>query len=163
MAPVDPLVLEWQTHLIIKCLLEDDYAESRCLLDSNLETDSVSAASHDDFDAVLIADKLRSVADSMNDDPRFKAALTDLKKAVAEEAIDTAFSQSVEAICQTHVAQRAEVAPEMQLISATVAFGLYVKKACPELKNKVQGAMSAFLNRRVGPWVTQQGGWDKVI
>lgn len=39
----------------------------------------------DDFDPVVIADKLRSVADALNDDPRFKAALTDLKKAAAEE------------------------------------------------------------------------------
>lgn len=163
MAPVDTDILQWQTNEIIQCLLNDDYAESRCMLDASLETDSVSAASHDDFDPVLIADKLRSVADSMNENAEFKAALTDLKKAVAQEAIDAAFSQSMEAICQTHVAQRAEVAPEMQLIRATVAFGLYVKNASPELKNKIQGAMNSFLNRRVGPWLSQQGGWEKVI
>lgn len=46
----------------------------------------VTAGSADgNFDPVLIADKLRSVADALNDDPRFKTALTDLKKAAAEE------------------------------------------------------------------------------
>lgn len=46
----------------------------------------VTAGSADDsFDPVLIADKLKSVADALNDDPRFKAVLTDLKKAAAEE------------------------------------------------------------------------------
>lgn len=41
--------------------------------------------SDDNFDPVLIADKLRSVADTLNEDPRFKAALSDLKKAAAQE------------------------------------------------------------------------------
>lgn len=60
---------------------------------------------------------------------------------------------------QSQVCEKAEVALEVQLIKASVAFGLYVWKSSPELKNKVQSAMNAFLNRRVGPWVTQQGGW----
>lgn len=75
------------------------------------------------------------------------------------QVVDAAFIQGVEALCKNPVSQRAEVAPEMQLIKASVAFGLYVKKSSPELKNKVQSAMTAFLTRRVGPWVAQQGGW----
>lgn len=39
----------------------------------------------DGFDASAIADKLRSVADALNDDVRFKAALTDMKKAAATQ------------------------------------------------------------------------------
>lgn len=39
----------------------------------------------DSFDPVAIAEKLRSVADALNDDIVFKAALNDLKKAAAQE------------------------------------------------------------------------------
>lgn len=45
----------------------------------------LSFVSEDDFDPVVIADKLRSVADALNDDPRFRAALADVKKAAAQE------------------------------------------------------------------------------
>lgn len=49
--------------------------------------------SEDTFDPVIIADKLRTVADSLNADAQFKAALGDLKQAVAQEV------QSVKIIC----------------------------------------------------------------
>lgn len=39
----------------------------------------------DNFDPVLIADKLRSVADALNEDMIFKSVLTDMKKAAAQE------------------------------------------------------------------------------
>ena len=39
----------------------------------------------EDFDPVLIADKLRSIADSMNDDVMFQAAISGLKQAAANE------------------------------------------------------------------------------
>lgn len=51
----------------------------------------------------------------------------------------------------------------MQLIRASIAFGLYVKKSSPELKSKVQNAMAAFLNRRVGSWIAENGGWVSVF
>uniref|UniRef100_A0A8C2Z348 Uncharacterized protein n=1 Tax=Cyclopterus lumpus TaxID=8103 RepID=A0A8C2Z348_CYCLU len=98
------------------------------------------------FDPVLIAHKLRTVADALNDDVTFKA-------------LEAAFSQGVEAFCQTQVSQKAEVVSEMQLIRASVALGLYVKKTSPELKHTIQSVMTTFLTRRVGPWVTLQGGW----
>lgn len=167
MAPSEAHV-EWQTCEIIRCLFEDDDVKSRTLygfserdsgLEGSIESDSAVA---DDFDPVLIADKLRSVADSLNDDVRFKAALTGLKKAAAQEAVNAAFDLGVLTLCETNVSQGAEVTSEIQLIRASVAFGLYVKKSSPELKNKVQSAMMAFLNRRVSGWVSQQGGWDKV-
>lgn len=75
------------------------------------------------------------------------------------QAAEQAFSHGVEVLCQTPVAQGAEIAPEMQIIKASVAFGLYVKKSCPELRTTVQTAMLAFLVRRVGGWIAQQGGW----
>lgn len=39
----------------------------------------------DGFDASAIAEKLRSVADALNDDVRFKAALTDMKNVAATQ------------------------------------------------------------------------------
>ncbi|KAK5872743.1 hypothetical protein PBY51_013416 [Eleginops maclovinus] len=161
MAP-NATIVEWQTSEIIRYLFEDDDDHTPRLLDAELEVDSHTASQDDNFDPVIIADKLRSVADSLNDDLRFKAVLTDLKVAAAQEALEAAFSKGVETIFQTQVVQKAEVAAEMQLIRATVTFGLYVKKTAPELKNKVRSAMTAFLTRRVGSWVEQQGGWDQV-
>ncbi|XP_069013400.1 bcl-2-like protein 15 [Embiotoca jacksoni] len=165
MAPTE-LHVEWQTHLIIKYLLEDeDEVNVRRLDPGVVEPDSVvelDSEHVDSFDPVVIADKLRSVADALNDNIRFRDALTDIKKAASQETLEAAFSHGVDAVCQTYTSQRSEVAPEMQLIRATVAFALHVKKSSPELKNKIKNAMNAFLNRRVGPWVTQQGGWDKV-
>ncbi len=78
---------------------------------------------------------------------------------ISPQAAEQAFIQGVEAICQTPVSKGAEVAAEVQLIRASVAFGLYVIKSCPELKNTVSDVMNTFLNRRVGTWVTKQGGW----
>ncbi|KAM7401881.1 hypothetical protein PAMP_017158 [Pampus punctatissimus] len=159
MAPT-PQQIEWQTTEIIKCLLDDDDDDvdvrSR-RFGGGLETDGP-----DDFDPVLIADKLKTVADALNEDAEFNAALAELKKAAAQDAVEAACSHAVQALRQTQVSQRAEVAPEMQLIDAAVAFVLHVKKSCPELKNKVHGAMSAFINKHAGPWIHQQGGWDKV-
>ncbi|AWP03096.1 putative bcl-2-like protein 15 [Scophthalmus maximus] len=158
MAPTDRDTLERQTSDIIRCLLEDEHVLSCRGLDASVEIDSADPC----FDPVLIADKLRDVADSLNDDVTFRAALNDLKRAAAQEAAEAAFSHGVEALCKTRVSQGAEVAQEMQLIRASVDFGLYIKKSYPELKNKVQSAMTSFLNRRVGTWVAEQGGWDRV-
>ncbi|KAK5598393.1 hypothetical protein CRENBAI_012311 [Crenichthys baileyi] len=158
MAP-NQVSVESQTELVIYYLLADENEiESRMLNASNVECD----VTDDSFDPVLIADKLRSVADTLNDDASLRAALADLKQAVAEEALDAAFRQCVETLCESQVSKGAEVAPEMQLINASVAFGLYVKKISPDLKDKVQGALTNFLNRHVGTWVSKQGGWDNV-
>lgn len=82
---------------------------------------------------------------------------------ISPQAVEVAFNHGVDVLCQTHAAQKAEVAPEVQLIKASVTFGLYVIKSSPELKSKVQNAMTAFLNRRVRTWVTEQGGWVRSI
>lgn len=78
---------------------------------------------------------------------------------IPPQAVNEAFSQGVDTFVQAQASQSAEVVPEMQLIKASVSFGLYVTKSCPELKNKVHSAVTAFINRRVGTWVNQQGGW----
>ncbi|MED6276915.1 hypothetical protein CHARACLAT_007711 [Characodon lateralis] len=168
MAP-NQVSVESQTKLVIYYLLADENEiESRMLNASNVECDGIGKTDHsadyknDSFDPVLIADKLRSVADAMSDDAMLRAALADLKQAAADEVLDAAFCQCVETLCKSHASKGAEVAPEMQLIRASVAFGLYVKKISPDLKDKVQGALTNFLNRHVGTWVSKQGGWDKV-
>ncbi|CAK6955825.1 hypothetical protein D5F01_LYC02658 [Scomber scombrus] len=142
MAPTTADQIERQTTEILKYLFDDEESHTPRQFDNCIETDGPE---DDSFDPVLIADKLRTVADALN-----------------EDAIDQAFSTGVEAVCQASVFQTAEVAPEIQLLKASVAFGLYVTKSYPELKNKVQNAMAVFLNRRVEPYVAQQGGWNKV-
>ncbi|XP_071381731.1 bcl-2-like protein 15, partial [Centroberyx affinis] len=160
MVPKD--VVEKQTYSIISYLLDDEHIQSGFRdADCQIETDGPEQ-SDDKFDPVLIADKLRAVADEMMNDDKFKAALGKLQQAAAEEAteaMEAAFSQSVEALCRAPVSQKGEVVAEMQLIKASVALGLYVKKKAPELKHSVRGAMNAFLNNRIGDWVAQQGGW----
>lgn len=44
-------------------------------------------SAEDNFDPVLIADKLRQVADALNEDVKFKAALKELKQAAAQEVL----------------------------------------------------------------------------
>ncbi|KAM6947020.1 uncharacterized protein PEZ65_000718 [Lycodopsis pacificus] len=164
MAPAAPLTVEWQTEQIIKCLFEDedeDDIKSRTFCD-DLEVDS-ARSDEDTFDPVLTADILKKVSDAMKDDVEFKAALTGLTQAVAEEAMEMMFSRGVDAICKTRVCQQPEVSSEMQLINASVAFGLYLKKSSPQLKMNIQRVMSAFITNRVGPWLAQQGGWGKVV
>lgn len=46
----------------------------------------------DGFDPVLIADKLKAVADGLVDDVAFRATLNDLKKAVAQ---DVSYTQNM--------------------------------------------------------------------
>ncbi|KAG7495408.1 bcl-2 15 [Solea senegalensis] len=157
MAPTDKNTVDLQTSKIIECLFEDEDVLGFRHFDNCVETDGP-----EDFDPVKVAGKLRHIADSLNNDLAFKAALDELKQAVAQEAAEAAFSHGVEVLCQTQVSQKAEVAPEMQLIRASVALGLYIKKSSPDLKNQVCSAMTAFLNRRVGTWVAQQGGWHNV-
>ncbi|KAK2914861.1 hypothetical protein Q8A73_005455 [Channa argus] len=160
MAPTE-IDVQWQTSEIIKYLFEDDDDDRLDRnFDDSLECDSPTVSAS--FDPVLIADRLRTVADSLNDNPEFKDALTNFKQAAAQEAVELAFSHSVEALCKTQVSQRPEVLPEMQIIRASVAIGLYIKKSSPDLRTKVQSAMTAFLNRRVGTWIVSQGGWNKV-
>lgn len=161
MAPNESIV-EWQTREIITHLLADDEETDDRNVAFAHGVVEADGPEDDHFDPVVIADRLRTVADALNEDYRFQAALSELKRAAAEEAAVEAFSHGVDALFQSQVAQQAEISPEMQLIKASVAFGLHVKKCCPDLKATVQGAMTAFLNRRVGTWVTQQGGWEKV-
>lgn len=66
------------------------------------------------------------------------------------------FARSVDSLC---AAQRAEVAPEMQLLRASMALGLYIKKTCPDLRPTIQSCMAAFINTRLAGWINQQGGW----
>lgn len=52
----------------------------------------------DDFNAIEIAEKLRTVADALNDDITFKAALNDFKKAAAQEVSHTICSVSIQQV-----------------------------------------------------------------
>ncbi|KAK7877441.1 hypothetical protein WMY93_031861 [Mugilogobius chulae] len=163
MAPNLPLV-EQQTFELLGCLFKDDSVNSPQFLLGGLHSDDIETDSpgDDTFDAARIADQLRQVADALNKDPRFQEKLTEFKKAAAHEALEQALSSGVDALVQTQVGHKAEVSPELQLIKASVALGLYMKKTCPDVRGQLQSAIGNFLNQRVGQWVTQQGGWGRV-
>uniref|UniRef100_A0A3Q0RYH3 BCL2 like 15 n=1 Tax=Amphilophus citrinellus TaxID=61819 RepID=A0A3Q0RYH3_AMPCI len=139
MAPTEEVT--WQTKQIIECLFNDEPGVSYCQLDACLETDSPSNNGHYLF--IMMLDFQLFINHHL----------------LSPQAVEAAFSNGVDLLCQNPVAQMPEVAPEMQLIRASVAFGLFVKQSYPELKSRVQEAMISFLNRRVSSWVVQKGGW----
>ncbi|KAG7477768.1 hypothetical protein MATL_G00073130 [Megalops atlanticus] len=152
-----PKNIEHQTIQIINCLFEKYSSESvryRCMVEPDGVTDE------DSFDPVLIADKLRELADNY-DDTVIQPLIKNVQQAAADQVV-AAFSRSVDSLCQSWVVERAEVAPEKQILKASIMLGLYVKKHCPDLTGIVQGAMGDFLNTRLASWVAQQGGWDEV-
>lgn len=73
--------------------------------------------------------------------------------------MDAAFSSGVDSLLRTQIALQT-VTTDMQLITVCFAFGLFVKKSCPELKAKAQSAVTALLRSRVA---TQQGGWVSIF
>ncbi|TNM88467.1 hypothetical protein fugu_004721 [Takifugu bimaculatus] len=161
MAPNQKAV-EWQTNEIIKYLLEDEDVDScsPCSM-SYLETDGPTG-SDDNFDAAQIAGKLRSIADSLNDNVAFRAAVNEFKKEAAHGAIEAAFSHTVQAVCQSGVPHSPDVSPELQLLKTSVALGRLVAKSCPDLRAQVVDTMNAFITRNLGGWITQQGGWERI-
>ncbi|KAM8868501.1 bcl-2-like protein 15 [Synchiropus picturatus] len=153
--------LESQTSQIIQCLFRDENEKLKCrqATDHDLETDGPEDPN---FDPVVVADKLRAIGDTLDARADFQTALSKMMKATVEKELKEAFSGGVDAVVQAHGLSQAEVAPEMLLIKVSVAFGLYIKKCCPELKRKAQSAMTGYLNERVGAWVAEQGGWNQV-
>ncbi|KAM9799505.1 uncharacterized protein ACBT44_015864 [Syngnathus typhle] len=163
MAALQLSQIKRQTTQIIQCLFEDDDEVGFCEFDEELETDGpVSNEKH--FDPVAVAESLKKVAESLTKDAEFNNALKDLKCALAEEAMEEAFSCGVDTYLKAQNFQNAtDLAPEIQVIKVCFAFGLFVKKSCPELKTKAQRAVTALLNNnRVATWLNQQGGWEKV-
>ncbi|KAG5275036.1 hypothetical protein AALO_G00142850 [Alosa alosa] len=148
MAPTD---LQNQTNNIVLCLFDD---QAGCI-----ETDGIG--DEDGFDPVKIASKLREIGDDY-DEKRIQPLIKCLEQAASDQMV-SAFSSSVESLCQSWVVQRSEVASEKDLLKASVAVALYVKKNCPDMVGTVQDAMAAFLNTRLANWVASQGGWDNAI
>ncbi|CAL1608417.1 unnamed protein product [Knipowitschia caucasica] len=155
MAP-DLAHVQKQTFQVLEHLLNDDSEVG--FRSGDIETDGPD----DEFDAASIAEKLRKVADALNEDANFQAKLRELKVAVAQEALEKTLHSGVDTLVQSHVGQKAEVAPELQLIKATMALGLYLKQTCPGLRQQLQTTIGTFLNQRVGPWIQEQGGWERV-
>lgn len=75
------------------------------------------------------------------------------------QTVEAAFIHGLDALRKPQVAQCAEVTSELQLIKATVAFGRFAVKSYPGLRVMLNHTTTAFLNRHVGDWVVQQGGW----
>lgn len=110
---------------------------------------------------MVIAETLKAIADKLNKDAEISAALRDLQQAAAQEVLNQTLS-SIEDLAQAQVRQNVEVAPELLLIKASVAVGLYVKKTYPNMRDQLQRSIGNFLNQRVGSWVMEQGGWGEV-
>lgn len=145
MAPLD---FNTQTSIIINCIFEDER--------DMLETDSPG---DDDFDAVRVAAKLKELGDHY-DKTVIQPLIKDLQTAAMDQ-VEIAFTNSVESLCKTWVAESPEVVPEKQLLKATIMLALYVKKNCPDMRRTVQTAMNSFVNNRLANWIVQQGGWEQ--
>lgn len=75
---------------------------------------------------------------------------------VSLQAIEAAFSHTVKTVYQDQVP---ELSPELHLLKITAAFTRLVAKSCPNLRHDIFGPAIAFINRNLGDWITQQGGW----
>ncbi|XP_007247792.2 bcl-2-like protein 15 [Astyanax mexicanus] len=146
MAPRD---FEEETFIIISCLFQDER-------DTFLETDGPE---DDDSDAARIAAKLRELGDHY-DETVIQPLIKEVQSAAKDQVL-TAFSNSVETLCKTWVAERPEVASEKQLLKASITLALYMKKNCPDMTRTVQSAMNSFINNRLANWIIQQGGWEQ--
>eukprot|EP00063_Salmo_salar_P014548 XP_013989383.1 PREDICTED: uncharacterized protein LOC106566081 [Salmo salar] len=153
---MSPRDIEQQTFDIISCFFEEEQ-KPVCHRTGDGGIESDGPGDDDGFDPVLIADKLRELADDF-DVTFIQPHIRKLQEAVADKAVEE-FARSVDSLC---AAQRAEVAPEMQLLRASMALGLYIKKTCPDLRPTIQSCMAAFINTRLAGWINQQGGWDQV-
>ncbi|XP_055774015.1 bcl-2-like protein 2 isoform X2 [Salvelinus fontinalis] len=153
---MSPRDIEQQTFDIISCFFEEEQNRI-CNRKVYGSIESDGPGDGDGFDPVVIADKLRELGDDF--DVKFiQPHIRKLRQAVADKAVEE-FARSVDSLC---AAQGAEVAPEMQLLRASMALGLYVKKTCPDLRATIQSCMTAFINTRLAGWINQQGGWDQV-
>lgn len=75
------------------------------------------------------------------------------------QALEAAFSHTVERVCQVQAHQCPGLSPELQLLQTTVVFTRLVAKSFPNLRNDIMGPANAFINRSLGNWLNQQGGW----
>ncbi|KAJ7998897.1 hypothetical protein DPEC_G00209740 [Dallia pectoralis] len=150
-----PQNIDNQTLDILSCLFDEE-AEVGFRTRGTIQTDG-GVDDDDDFDPVVIADKLREVADHL-DKEFLKPHIKIIQQAAADKMVEE-FGRSVDSLCSSHVAQKLEVAPEFQLLKASMALGLYVRKTCPDLKDSIQITMAAFIKSRLAGWISRQGGW----
>ncbi|XP_052424595.1 bcl-2-like protein 15 [Carassius gibelio] len=144
--------IQRQTYVVIHCLLQNDTYSDMVECDGTGDENS--------FDPVKIASKLRELGDDY-DERVIQPLMKNVQKAAADQVV-TAFSDSVDSLCNTWVMERAEVASEKQLLKAAITLGLLMKKNCPDMINVVEFAMMGFVNNRLTGWIAEQGGWVSV-
>ncbi|KAL4645814.1 bcl-2-like protein 15-like [Arapaima gigas] len=149
---MSPRSTQEQTKIIIHCLFED--------LKNWDELTEPDGFQEDSFDPALIAEKLRKLGDDYEEQV-IQPLMKEIQKAAADK-VQTTFVKSVEQLCEQWLTETAEVAPERLLLKASIMLGLYAKRNCPDLSTVVQDTMATFINARVAPWVSQQGGWGQV-
>ncbi|KAF5895884.1 bcl-2-like protein 15 [Clarias magur] len=121
-----------------------------------LETDGEPG----DFDPMNIAKQLRDLGDHY-DATVIQPLMRDVQRARTDQ-VASMFTNRVEYLCKTWVAERPEIVPEKHLLKATMTLSLYLKNNCPDLKEYVRDAIFHILNNQLGSWIMQQGGWESV-
>ncbi|XP_018926370.1 bcl-2-like protein 15 isoform X2 [Cyprinus carpio] len=144
--------IQKQTCVVIHCLLQNEQYFDM------VETDG--PGDENSFDPVKIASKLRELGDDY-DERVIQPLMKNVQKAAADQVV-TAFSDSVDSLCQMWVVERAEVASEKQLLKAAITLGLFMKKNCPDMMNVAEVALMGFVNNRLTSWIAEQGGWVSV-
>ncbi|KAF7693355.1 bcl-2-like protein 15 isoform X1 [Silurus meridionalis] len=134
-----------QTQDILCCFFDEPY----------LETDAGN-----EFDPVKIANKLKQLGDHY-DETVIQPLMRNIQKASATDQA-AVFTDSVDVLCNSWVAEGPEVTREKCLLKATMALSLYIKNNCPDLTSNVRGAIFNILNNRLGGWIMQQGGWGQL-
>ncbi|KTF95663.1 hypothetical protein cypCar_00009936 [Cyprinus carpio] len=130
--------IQKQTCVVIHCLLQNEQYFDM------VETDG--PGDENSFDPVKIASKLRELGDDY-DERVIQPLMKNVQKAAADQVV-TAFSDSVDSLCQMWVVERAEVASEKQLLKAAITLGLFMKKNCPDMMNVAEVALMGFVNNR---------------
>ncbi|KAI4884821.1 hypothetical protein NFI96_021001 [Prochilodus magdalenae] len=111
----------------------------------------------DDFDPLTIAKKLRELGDHY-DENVIQPLMKDVR-AAAQDQVKTTFCNSVENLSKMWVTESAEVAPEKQLLKATITLAVYMRNNCPDMTDVIKEAASTIINTRLSSWILQQGGW----
>ncbi|XP_017306532.1 uncharacterized protein LOC108255228 [Ictalurus punctatus] len=142
---MDLVTFSQQTSDILCCFFGESY----------LETDSCS-----EVDPVKIAAQLRQLGDHY-DETVIQPLMRDVQKAAADQAA-VAFTKSVDYLCKMWVAESPEIVPEKHLLKATMALSLYMKRNCPDLTTHIHDAVFNIVNNRLGTWIREQGGWERV-
>ncbi|XP_019402349.1 PREDICTED: bcl-2-like protein 15 [Crocodylus porosus] len=153
---------EEQTECVVEALLSDLLGGKEEVAWRSLETDSTIRAESalggsSEFDAVVIASRLRMLGDMCNQDLEGPAqqVITDMTSGKVE-----AFQAAVESLSRSWSSQNPELGYERALLSVSVKLGMYVAQKIPAVKEQLVELING--NRRVRGYIQNQGGWENL-